>query len=140
MQKEEQVLVGKSTFYIKQMTAAKAVEHGFELAELLNKIKDTEVSGDESEDKMSSIVFMMSKMEPTKFTNLAKKLLDNNNLVLDEKRQPIHIDDIFYADDILDLALLLAKVLAVNYRSFFLKLVSGELGKLAEEIGGYLKA
>jgi hypothetical protein len=144
MRIEETLILGDKTFHVKQFPATKAVKIKMDLIKLINEKESfskelpIDSSQKEGEDTLERIIKFVSTLNSEKVISIMKESAHKNDCVTDKNKSPVDIDEEF-AGELFNLYKLFAIILVINYRDFFLQLVSGQLQKLLEEILGYIK-
>ena len=135
MRKQEQLIVSEKTYHVKQLPALTSVKVQVQLMALYDGLKDKESV---SLDDIDSLIKLLSKVDDDKLISLIRLLLDKNDCLTDENHKQIDVNEEF-ADNLFGLYELFVKSLLVNYKDFFLQLVSGKMGTVMGEITEYMK-
>ncbi|NBQ16877.1 hypothetical protein EBU24_01025 [bacterium] len=133
MRKEEQIIVNNKTFHVKQLGARPSVIVQLELFSLYGEIKNKLIGND-----IASIIKAISQSNSEKLLFVLEKILHNTDCFLDHEHKKIDMDN-YFADDLFNMYEVAIKVIAFNYKDFFLQLGSGRLKTIIEEVTTYMK-
>jgi hypothetical protein len=125
IQPEETIIVSNKTFHVKQMFAYDGFKIQLELFKIIDLSKLT--------DNVGFLVSILMGLDVEKCMYLVDKLINNNDLVLNDQKKKFHMNEVFQGD-YMGIYELLAKIILINYKDFFFDTASGRLNKLLEEI------